>query len=261
MAMSSMSSVILSIIDLRVPEMNQLSQQPLVSVIVPLYNGEAHIVDALHSIACQTYSNLEIIVVDDGSQDRGAAAVRGVRDQRLRYLHQPNAGTASARNAGVRASSGRYLAFLDQDDLWLPDKLATQMAALLSDDAPDLLLGHVWQGAVAAGSSAAEALQKDGRRLAGYLPSTLVTTRETFLQVGQFAEARTLTESFDWFVRAREKRLKHLMLDEIVAIRRVHHANKGIKQRHARAEYAQVLKAALDRRRGGTVPLSPGGAG
>lgn len=233
-------------------------EQPLVSVIVPLYNGAAHIQDALHSVVSQTYGEMEVIVVDDGSQDGGAEAARRVGDARIRFLYQINGGTASARNAGVRASTGRYLAFLDQDDLWLPNKLALQMGAFMRDGSLELLLGHVWQCAAPDGRLAAEALQHTGRRLRGYLPSVAVVTRAAFDRVGPFFETHTLTESFDWFVRARERQLKQLMLDEIVAVRRVHGANKGLMQRHARREYAFVIKAALDRRRNAMTPLQDG---
>jgi glycosyltransferase involved in cell wall biosynthesis len=221
----------------------------LVSVIVPLYNGAVHIRDALHSILRQSYTHLEIIVVDDGSQDAGPAIIQSMSDGRIRYVRQDNAGTASARNHGVRLSRGRYLAFLDQDDLWLPNKLSAQMAAFAQDSSLDLLFGHVWQTALPPESLPANALFHEGLRLPGFLPSTMIASREAFWQVGEYSEQHTLAESFDWFVRAREKRLRQLLLDEILVIRRIHQANKGIEHRHARPEYAQVLKAAIDRRR------------
>ncbi len=237
---------------------SDLSRQPidmdagdaLVSVIVPLYNGAAYIHDALHSILRQSYAHLEIIVVDDGSQDAGPAMVKSMDDGRILYVRQDNAGTASARNHGVRLARGRYLAFLDQDDLWLPNKLSAQMAAFAHDSSLDLALGYVWQAAIPPGDLPANALHGDGRRLAGYLPSVMTASRQAFLRVGEFSQAHILAESFDWFVRAQEKRMKQLLLDEVLVIRRIHQANKGIEHRHARGEYARVLKAAIDRRRG-----------
>ena len=223
---------------------------PLVSVIVPVYNGALFVTDAIRSITAQTYPAVEIIVVDDGSRDGSDSIVHALGDDRIRCVAQANAGTAAARNRGVELASGRYLAFLDQDDVWLPAKLAVQMALLMADPELDLVLGHVWQGDFPTGVPAADLLaQHDGRRLAGHLPSTLLVRRDAYQRVGGFAVATTLTESFDWFVRARDLKLKQHMLPEIVAVRRVHGANKGIVQRHARTEYARVLKHALDRRR------------
>jgi len=107
---------------------------PAVSVVVPAFNAAATIEETLQSVSQQTYRNLEVIVVDDGSSDETAALVRrrGARDPRFRVISQPNGGVASARNAGVRASRGEFVAFIDADDLWHPTKIAKQLAALLS---------------------------------------------------------------------------------------------------------------------------------
>lgn len=223
---------------------------PLVSAIVPIYNGAAFLADAICSITAQTYPAVEIVAVDDGSSDESARIVQAVGRRQIHYLFQPNAGTATARNRGVALATGRYLAFLDQDDLWLPEKLAAQMALLTADPELDLVLGHVWQGAFPAGAAAVDLLAcADGQRLAGYLPSTLLVRREAFDLIGGFAAANALTESFDWFVRAKDLKLKTHLAPEIVTIRRIHGANKGLVHRQARAEYARVLKYSLDRRR------------
>jgi glycosyltransferase involved in cell wall biosynthesis len=107
---------------------------PAVSVVVPAFNAAATIEETLQSIAQQTYRNLDVIVVDDGSSDDTAMLVRrhGAHDPRFRVISQPNGGVASARNAGVRASRGEFIAFIDADDLWHPTKIAKQIAALLS---------------------------------------------------------------------------------------------------------------------------------
>ena len=223
---------------------------PLVSAIVPIYNGAAFLADAIHSITAQTYPAVEIVAVDDGSCDESARIVQALDNGRIRYVFQPNAGTATARNRGVALATGHYLAFLDQDDLWLPGKLAAQMALLTADPELDLVLGHVWQGAFPAGPAATDLLACiDGQRLAGYLPSTLLVRRDAFSRLGGFAAANVLTESFDWFVRAKDLKLKMHMAPDIVTIRRVHGANKGFSHQQARSEYARVLKHSLDRRR------------
>lgn len=101
--------------------------QPLVSVIIPTFN-RAHVVhEAIESVLTQTYSRLEVIVVDDGSDDQTSKVVRAF-GAAVAYIQQPHAGVSAARNRGVTASQGAYLAFLDSDDLWLPGKIAAQVA-------------------------------------------------------------------------------------------------------------------------------------
>lgn len=99
-----------------------------VSVVIPTYNRANVVVNAITSVLGQTRSPLEVVVVDDGSRDDTGARVRALADPRLRYLRQDNAGVSAARNAGVRASRGDVVAFLDSDDLWKPEKLAHDLA-------------------------------------------------------------------------------------------------------------------------------------
>lgn len=99
----------------------------LVSVIVPLYRGEKHIEGAVLSALAQTHRRLEVIVVDDGSPDRSADIVQSIDDDRVRLIRQENQGVAGARNTGIAAAAGTYIAFLDQDDIWSPGKLAKQL--------------------------------------------------------------------------------------------------------------------------------------
>jgi len=108
------------------------AKMPLVSVVIPVYNGEQYLADAIQSVRDQTYQNFEVIVVDDGSTD-GSAEVAQRLGEAIRYVHQANGGVCKARNTGIAVARGDYLSFLDQDDLWLPDKLATQVAYLDSD--------------------------------------------------------------------------------------------------------------------------------
>jgi glycosyltransferase involved in cell wall biosynthesis len=107
----------------------------LVSVIVPAFNAASFIKSALESVLAQTYSQVEVIVVDDGSTDATPSIVRELGD-RVRYVHQPNAGPAAARNTGIRNSTGELLAFLDADDVWRLDKLEKQVALISRN--PDL---------------------------------------------------------------------------------------------------------------------------
>lgn len=100
---------------------------PLVSVVVPAYNAQYTLPASIASIEAQTMSDLEIIVVDDGSNDATAEVAQSSGSGRARVITQTNSGHAAARNTGIEAAQGKYVAFLDADDLWLPDKLEQQL--------------------------------------------------------------------------------------------------------------------------------------
>ena len=120
--------------------------KPLISCIVPVFNGERYLREAVDSILAQTYRPLEIVVADDGSSDDTLAVVARY-GKHVRYLSQPNSGPAAARNFGLRAALGDFVAFLDADDLWHPKKLTRQMARLRKRPGIDLCFTrykHFW---------------------------------------------------------------------------------------------------------------------
>lgn len=104
---------------------------PKVTVIIPTYNRAHLIKDAVESVLNQTYQNFELIVIDDGSTDNTKEFLRGYKDK-LRYLYQENQGRSAARNYGINLAKGEFIAFLDSDDIWFPDKLARQVPILES---------------------------------------------------------------------------------------------------------------------------------
>lgn len=101
-----------------------------VSVIIPMYNVEAYIAAAIDCVLAQTFRDFELLIVNDGSSDSSALICRSYNDPRIREIRQANRGLAGARNTGIRQARGRYLAFLDADDLWEPDKLEEHVAHL-----------------------------------------------------------------------------------------------------------------------------------
>jgi glycosyltransferase involved in cell wall biosynthesis len=119
--------------------------EPLVSCIIPTYN-RAHIVGrAIQSVLNQTYKNIEVIVVDDGSQDNTQEVVLSIKDERVRYirLHR-NFGAAFARNIGIANARGEFVAFLDSDDCFLPEKIEKQVELMLKDESTGVCYTEVY---------------------------------------------------------------------------------------------------------------------
>lgn len=108
---------------------------PTISVIIPVYNSERSIAATVESVLAQTYSDFEILVIDDESQDRSIEICQSYQDPRMRVIRQRNRGLAGARNTGIRHAQGRFLAFLDSDDLWHPEKLAQHLQHFQRDPA------------------------------------------------------------------------------------------------------------------------------
>lgn len=108
---------------------------PLVSIIIPAFNAEKYIKETIKSALSQTYKNIEVIIVDDGSKDKTKNIVQSIQDPRLNYFYQNNKGQSAARNAGIKIAKGEYIAFLDADDLFLPKKIEKQVNFL--EDNPD----------------------------------------------------------------------------------------------------------------------------
>ncbi len=102
----------------------------LASIITPCYNGAKYISQTIDSVLAQTYENWEMIIIDDGSKDNSEEIVRAYmeKDSRIKFLQQANAGSAAARNNGIRSAEGQYIALLDADDLWEPEFLESQIA-------------------------------------------------------------------------------------------------------------------------------------
>lgn len=113
------------------------NEQPLVSVIMPCYNGERFIAEAIESVLGQTYQNWELIIINDGSTDNSEKIIKELlnKDNRIRYIkNNKNKGIPATRNVGIKASKGEYIALLDQDDFWMKEKLKIQMIEILKNN-------------------------------------------------------------------------------------------------------------------------------
>jgi glycosyltransferase involved in cell wall biosynthesis len=220
-----------------------------ISIIIPVYNGERYLAEAIESILAQTYQPVEVIVVDDGSTDKSASIARQFGPP-VRCFAQANAGIGAARNHGVELAQGIFLAFLDADDLWMKDKLTLQMAALQANSGLEAVFGHVRQFySPEVNEDFRRKVRCDDNLIPGNLPAIMLITRQAFNRIGWFETNWKIGGDVSWILHAREKGLRSCMLPDLIYLRRIHPNNNGITQRQFIQQRIHILKNALDRRR------------
>jgi len=208
---------------------------PRVSVVIPTYNRCAYVQEAIDSVLAQTYTDYEIIVIDDGSTDGTGEALRRRYGDRIRYVWQENQGQAAARNHGIALACGDYVAFLDSDDTWLPDKLTSQVAYL--DEHPEVgfVFSEAWKvdaaGRVIDGSRVNACVCPEDLSLEAQLfenhilaPSTVVVRTEPLVRVGGFDPAIRNVEDYDLLTRLCQTTSVALIHEPLVCYR-VHGEN------------------------------------
>lgn len=179
---------------------------PLVSVIIPTYDRWPMLREAIASVLDQSYKEFELIVVDDGSKDGTAERLKRYGSD-LRVLSQPRRGVAAARNFGVRSCRGRYLAFLDSDDLWRPKKLEIQVAFMAAHEIQICQTEEVWIRRGVRVNPKKRHRKPSGDIFRSSLdlclvsPSAVMMTRELFERVGGFDEVFTVCEDYDLWLR------------------------------------------------------------
>jgi glycosyltransferase involved in cell wall biosynthesis len=200
-------------------------KRPLVSVIIPVYNGAKFIKEAIESIFKQNYDPMEIIVIDDGSTDDTSSIVQSFQD--IRYIRQDNLGCAAARNNGITESTGELLAFLDADDYWADNKLNIQVRCLLKHPHIGYTLGKQ-RNFLESGTDRPSWLRKELllEEHTGFLP-TLVIHRRIFDMVGLFNTNFRISSDVEWFSRLADASISRMVVPEVVLYRRIHGSNLG----------------------------------
>jgi glycosyltransferase involved in cell wall biosynthesis len=214
---------------------------PKVSVVIPAYNYARFLADALRSVLGQTYKDIEVIIVDDGSKDNtGEVAKAFSGDPRVRYVYQDNSGVSAARNNGIRSSRGEYVAFLDADDYWLPGNLEAKVKILDSrqevalvcsdinifDHATGRVLSRFWHNP---GSDDAVDQDKASKAAALCLidkgcfiqPSAVLLRKSVLSETGDFDVSLKTHEDWDLFVRI-VRRFPVAVIDKPLAMVRKH---------------------------------------
>ncbi|MBU1701867.1 MAG: glycosyltransferase family 2 protein [Candidatus Eisenbacteria bacterium] len=221
---------------------------PLVSTIVPVYNGEPFIREALDSILAQDYESQEIIVVNDGSTDGTCKIIESY--PHLTVIHQSNKGVSSARNAGLEKSHGELIAFLDSDDRWTPEKLRLQVAFLQQNQEIDYVCAMA-RHLLAPGTPWPAWLKKElleSPQIA-YSPCTLLAWKKTFERVGPFNPELRTGEDTDWFARANDLGIRGGVVHEVLMVRRIHDRNISAPSEQSNRHLLKILQASIKRKR------------
>jgi glycosyltransferase involved in cell wall biosynthesis len=221
--------------------------EPLVSVVVPVRNGERFLAAALDSILKGSYGHHEIIVVDNDSED-GSGDV--ARRYPIRYIRQPDQGQAGGRNTGIRMASGELIAFLDSDDLWTEDKLSRQVVHLIDQPELDFVLAHLrafLEPGFARPRWMPPSWLTEGER--GALPGVLLARRRAFDRVGVFDPAYEITSDTDWLIRAVDAGLQWDLLPDVLLHWRVHGGNASHRRRELQGDLLRTIRASVVRKR------------
>jgi glycosyltransferase involved in cell wall biosynthesis len=219
----------------------------LVTIIIPCFNYGHFLSAAIDSVMMQSYLPTELIVVDDGSTDNTEVIVRSY--PAVEYLYQSNQGVAVARNAGISRARGKFIAFLDADDTWHPDKLKIQVRHLLEN--PELgysickIRNFTEPGVNLDPDTLRILLESEQIGLA-----TILTYKSIFKIVGGFDPRYKVGEDFDWFTRAKDARIAMAILPDILLNRRIHANNLSIQNPQAcHLSRLQIMKESIERQR------------
>ena len=206
---------------------------PLVSVIIPAYKVASFIKTTLDSVLSQTFTDYEIIVINDGSPDTEELE-RQIESysNSINYLTQPNQGAGAARNAGIRAARGKYVAFLDGDDFWLPEFLKEQVALISSDGGFDLVYADAinLQGATFSRTSNMDVNPSSGFVTAeslrtgkcNVITSSVVARRDLIIEVGLFDESFPNSQDFDLWLRLAKHGARMTYQKKVLVHRRIY---------------------------------------
>lgn len=225
-----------------------MSRQPLVSTIIAVHNGAEFLEETIQSALNQTYPWFEVITVDDGSTDSSRDILQAHGD--VTYISQKNLGNAHARNTGIQRAQGEIVAFLDQDDLWHPDKLLKQVDALLSDPSIMFTVSH-FKSFLSPGSEMPRWCRRETFDVPkpDFSPSSLVARKEAFIRNGLFKEDFKIASDVGWFFEANDNRIPWEIVPEVLHMRRVHNNNQSNSVQHLHKEMLSLIRQSVKRKK------------
>ena len=224
-----------------------MKNSPLLSVIIPAYNHELYLAEAIESVRAQKYQPLEIIVVDDGSTDNTKHVAASFRN--VQYVYQHNQGPASARNTGLELAHGELISFLDSDDFWSENKLEIQAELLSKNPSVDMVIGYLQFVRLSETIDGKRKLVPFLEPWAGPSMGTALIRCAVFEKVGFMDDTQLYDDDVDWFLRAMEIGISILIHQDVTYFYR-RHENNITNQRIVGQQYLlKAVKKSLDRRR------------
>ena len=220
--------------------------EPRVTVLMTVYNGMPYLAEAVESVLRQTFQDLELVVIDDGSTDESPTYLAAVRDTRLRsWRHERREGQTRSLNAGLRVARGAYVARLDADDIACPDRIARQAAFL--DQQPDVAVVGSWMRAMNAAGRHTDLLRRPvtsfgmllGWLLLGVCPllhPSVMFRRQTILREGGYDESFHIAQDYDLWARLALRRSPMAVLPHCLGFYRVHEAQQSMASVRAHRE-------------------------
>jgi len=232
------------------------STGPLFSAVIPVHNGEKYLSAAIHSALRVPYKLMELIVVDDGSNDSSARIMDSFSGT-IRRLFQPNRGPAAARNLGLQVARGEIVGFLDADDLWTPG-IVRALELLISCPDVDIVQGRVQE--------ITDLDPDESVTCYGYISKpyrfinigSAVYRRNVFAEIGGFDESMRFCEDYDWFLRAFDAGIQKARIDDVTLLYRAHSGAMTYGKTVHQIGMARVHKKAIERRRSGVANRSAG---
>lgn len=224
---------------------------PTVSVVVPVYNAAPYLRESLESVLAQDLEDIEIVVVDDASTDDSLAVATQLAAERpnVRVAPHPGGGPGAARNLGLLLARGRFIAMQDADDVWLPGKLAEQLAVLDARPELDVVFGRV-EEFVSPELPPEEAKRFHPRQAASaHANSALLARRAAMARVGLHRRGRTGGDYPNWYIRAVQAGLSMGTVERVVVRRRLHRSNQSHRLDTIRTQYFELLRGAIAARR------------
>jgi glycosyltransferase involved in cell wall biosynthesis len=224
-----------------------MNDRALISVVIPAFNAEAFLTEAIESVLAQDYGPVEVIVVDDGSTDRTAAVASAYP---VECLRQANSGQAAARNAGVAAARGAFVSFLDADDLWRPSKLSTEIAHLQAHPELDYVLVRM-QRSLSPGAPWPPGTPASWFKepQPGTLPSAALVRRTVLDRIGPFETGFRHGSDTEWQARAADAETRWELLPDVLVEYRIHGNNNSYDNLGMKQEMFELLRASLARKR------------
>lgn len=229
------------------PSISSKRADDLVSVIIPVYNGEKYLADAIDSVLRQTYAQIELIVIDDGSVDKTADIARAYPE--VIYIYQKNSGNGIARNVGIANANGAFVALLDADDIWRPTKLAKQIDFLCTHSHFDIAICHMELLLEDGVQSSTRYVARQQRNQAAYLPSAMCVHRHVLDEVGQYDQSLPIGNDFDWFFRAIDTGIEIGVVPEPLLIRRLHGDNLSANTSAVTSDLLRLVRSSVVRKR------------